>query len=73
MSGKTGRFQSMIYALALLGGGGAVAYTYLEELILPYVPLIIAIIGGLVAGLLVRYIFIRLFNKKLLSSYRYTK
>ena len=64
--------QGIVARLALLGGGAAVAYTYLEELLLPFVPLIITIVGSLIAGLLVRHIFVVALNKRLVSSYRYT-
>ena len=72
MSKTTNRIQSIFTRLALLGGGAVVAYTYLEELILPFVPLIITIAGSLIAGFLIRYIFICLLNKRLISAYRYT-
>ena len=72
MSKTTNRLQSTVARLALLGGSAAVAYTYLDELIMPFIPLLITIVGSLIAGFLVRYIFVFALNKKLVSAYRYT-
>jgi hypothetical protein len=72
MSRTTNRITSAVSRLALLGGGTAVAYTYLEEYITPFIPLLITIIGSLIAGFLVRYIFVVALNKRLVSAYRYT-
>ena len=72
MSRSTGRIQSAFYRLAFLGGGAAFTYVYLEEFISPFIPLIVTIAGSLIAGLLVRFIFICLFNRKLNVAYRYT-
>ena len=49
-----------------------VAYTYLEDYITPFVPLLITIVGSLIAGFLVRYIFVVALNRRLISAYRYT-
>jgi hypothetical protein len=72
VSKTTNRLQSTVARLALLGGSAAVAYTYLDELIMPFIPLLITIVGSLIAGFLVRYIFVFALNKKLVSAYRYT-
>jgi len=72
MNRATSRVQNIIGRLALLGGGSVVAYAYLEDYISPFIPLIVTIAGSLIAGLLVRYIFICLRNRRLVSNYRYT-
>ena len=72
MSRTTNRMQGIVTRLALLGGGAVVGYSYLEEFITPFIPLLVTIAGSLIAGFLVRYIFIRLLNRRLVSAYRYT-
>jgi len=66
------RIQNKIYRFAFLGGGALFAYATLEEFISPFIPLVITVIGSLIAGSLVRYIFVCLFNRRLVSNYRYT-
>jgi len=72
MNRTTNRMYSGISRLAFLGTGAFIAYATLEEFISPFFPLAITIMGSLIAGSLVRYIFVRLLNKRLFSSYRYT-
>ena len=72
MSRTTSRIQSAVARLALLGGGTAVAYTYLEDYITPFVPLLITIVGSLIAGFIARYFFVVALNRRLISAYRYT-
>ena len=72
MSKTTNRVQGIVSRLALLGGGAVVAYSYLEEIITPFIPLLITIIGSLIAGFIVRYIFVVALNRRLISAYRYT-
>ncbi|MDR1804166.1 MAG: J domain-containing protein [Treponema sp.] len=72
MSRTTGRIPGAVTRLALFGGGGVVAYTYLEDYITPFIPLLITIVGSLIAGFIVRYIFVVALNRRLISAYRYT-
>jgi len=72
MNRSANRIYSGITRLAFLGTGAFIAYATLEDFISPFIPLALTVIVSLIAGLLVRYIFVRLLNKRLFSSYRYT-
>jgi len=72
MSRTRNPIQSIIYGIALLGGGAAFAYANLKEILAPFIPLFVTIVGSLIAGLLVRQIFVSALNRRISSSYRYT-
>jgi hypothetical protein len=62
----TGRIQNKLYRLAYLGGVAAFFFPVLE----PFLPLMFTVVGSLVLGGLVRFIFGILINKKLNQTYR---
>jgi hypothetical protein len=68
----TSRIQSGVTRLAFIGGSAIFAFALLGEFIAPFLPLIVTVLGSLIAGSLVRSIFIRMLNKRLFSEYRYT-
>jgi hypothetical protein len=72
VSRTTSRIQNSVTRLAFIGGSAIFAFALLEEFITPFIPLIITVLGSLIAGSLVRAIFIRMLNKRLFSEYRYT-
>ena len=72
MNRNTNRIPGAVSCLAFLGGGGFAAYTFLGEYISPFIPLVITVVGSLIAGLLVRAFFVWRLNRKFVSSYRYT-
>jgi hypothetical protein len=68
----TSWIQNSVTRLAFIGGSAIFAFALLEEFITPFIPLIVTVLGSLIAGSLVRSIFIRMLNKRLFSEYRYT-
>jgi len=72
MSRTTNQINNGVTRLAYLGGTVLFASSILGTFIEPFIPLAVTIIGSLIVGFLVRAIFVRMLNKKLFSSYRYT-
>jgi len=72
MNKTINRINNGVSRLAFLGASVAIAYAAFADFINPFIPLIVTVIGSLIAGFLVRAIFIRLLNKRLFSEYRYT-
>jgi len=72
VSRAVNQLQNRVYRAAFLGGGAIFAYAYLEEYIVPFIPLVLTIIASLISSLVIRYIFVYSLNKRLFSNYRYT-
>jgi len=72
MNRTTSQLYNGISRLVFLGASGFLAYTLLKEYISPFIPLVLTVLGSLIAGFLVRAMFIHLLNKRLFSEYRYT-
>ena len=73
MNQATNRFYGTVSRMAFLATGTFIACAAIGDFIAPFIPLLITVIGSLIAGFLVRSIFVRLLNKRLVSSYRYTE
>jgi len=72
MNRVTDRINNGVSRIAFLGGSAIMAYAFLGEFINPFIPLILTVIASLIAGFLVRAIFVKMLNKRLFSEYRYT-
>jgi hypothetical protein len=66
MAQNTGRIQSKLYRFAYLGGIAIFFFPVLE----PFLPFMFIVVGSLVLGVLVRFIFSLLVNRKLNQTYR---
>jgi hypothetical protein len=67
--------RNKLYRAGLAGGGAVFELSFLGpvfEQAAPFIPLIVTILSGLVAGLLVKTIFNALVNKKINQGYRHS-
>jgi len=72
MNKTINRINNGVSRIAFLGASVAIAWAAFAEVITPFIPLIVTVLGSLIIGFIVRTIFIRLHNKRLFSEYRYT-
>jgi len=72
MNKTINRINNGVSRIAFLGASAAIAWAAFAEVITPFIPIIVTVFGSLILGSIVRAIFIRLLNKRLFSTYRYT-
>lgn len=72
MNRTSNRITDKLYRLGYVGGTALFATSLLGTFIEPFIPIAVTIIGSLIAGYIIRAIFVRMLNKKLFSEYRYT-
>ena len=72
MNRTINRINNRVSRLSVFGVSAIFGYALFGEYISPFIPLIVTILGSLIAGSLVRLIFVRLLNRRLFSTYRYT-
>jgi uncharacterized protein (DUF697 family) len=68
----TDRLQNGITRIAFLGGTVIFGAALLDDFLSPFIPLIVTVLGSLIAGTIVKAIFVKLLNRRLFSQYRYT-
>ncbi|GHV79259.1 hypothetical protein AGMMS49944_10500 [Spirochaetia bacterium] len=66
------QIQNKLTRIGTVAGAGIFGFAMLEPVIAPFIPLIVAVLGGLIAGGIVRAFFNHLTNKKFNQSYRYS-
>ncbi|MDR2490045.1 MAG: J domain-containing protein [Spirochaetaceae bacterium] len=69
------QMQKKLYRAGMVGGGLLIGFSFLEPVLAavsPFLPLIAAVLSGLITGLVVKGIFNFAVNTKLNQSYRYS-
>ncbi|GHT79108.1 hypothetical protein FACS1894130_06970 [Spirochaetia bacterium] len=72
MSNVNKQAYNSLYRIGTVAGAGIFGFALLEPVIAPFIPLIVAVLGGLIAGGIVRAFFNYFTNKKFNQSYRYS-